>query len=68
MKEFNNLAELRKSKGLTSTYVAKQLGITRNSYYKKENLLSPVTVTEGICLSSLFGVGVDQIKELTKQK
>ena len=68
MKEYKSLAELRKENGLTSTYVASKLGITRNSYYKKENLLSPVRLSEIYVLSEMFKQDPDVIEGLCKTK
>ena len=68
MKEYKSLAELRKENGFTSTYVASKLGITRNCYYKKENLQSPVRLFEVYMLSDMFKQDPDVIEKLCKTK
>lgn len=65
---YQTLEELRKAKGLKANYVAEKLGITRNAYHKKEKKISPVTVSEGINLSMIFGVEVQDIYNITRQK
>ena len=68
MKEYKSLADLRKKNGFTSSFVASKLGITRNSYYKKENMKSPIRLPEVYVLSEMFGEEPDVIESLCKTR
>lgn len=50
----SEVAKLRRYKGLTQSDVAKILGISLQSFYRKENGKTPFTDSEKIQLKELF--------------
>lgn len=50
----NKVKKLRRYKGLTQTDVSKYLGVSLQSYYRKENGKTPFTDKEKIMLKELF--------------
>lgn len=57
----NNLKNLRKSKGLTQTEIAKFIGITQNSYSYWENDKVKIDNASIVKLADFFGVSVDYL-------
>lgn len=55
------LKQWRKSKGISSVFVAKALGITRVSLENKEKGLSEFRMNEIRILLKLYGITFDQI-------
>ena len=58
-----NLKELRKQFGYTQTYVAKQIGITFQSYQHYEWGLTIPTLQNFIKLAKLYGFSLDELLE-----
>ncbi|UDM74021.1 helix-turn-helix transcriptional regulator [Vagococcus fluvialis] len=50
----SKIAKMRKFMGLTQTDVASILGISLQSYYKKENKKTPFNDNEKIAMKNLF--------------
>ncbi|MEK4876923.1 MULTISPECIES: helix-turn-helix domain-containing protein [Paenibacillus] len=46
MKLHNKIRDIRKSKGVTQTFVAKQTGMTISNYNMKENGKRPISTVE----------------------
>lgn len=46
MELYNRIRDIRKSKGITQTHVAKETGMTVSSYNMKENGKRPISTTE----------------------
>lgn len=62
----NEVAKLRRYKGLTQTDLAKKLGISLQSLYRKEKGLTPFSDNEKILLKELFSedfpaISIDEI-------
>lgn len=63
------LKMLRTKFNLTQDQVAEKLGISKNTYHRKENGLKDFTITEAIILGEVFKVNPGEIfftKEVTK--
>lgn len=58
-----NLKELRKQFGYTQTYVAKQIGITCQSYQAYEWGVTVPTLQNFIKLAKLYDVSLDELVE-----
>ncbi len=46
MELHNRIRDIRKSKGITQTHIAKETGLTVSSYNMKENGKRPISTTE----------------------
>lgn len=57
----NNLAVLRKSKGLTIDEVASSLGVSRQAFWSWENGQRSPSLTSAIAVSRFFGVDLDDL-------
>lgn len=57
----HNLSEIRKRNGISVTFVAKYLDISRQSVYNKENGKHNWTALEVQKLCNLYHVGIDEI-------
>ena len=58
---FEHLKEIRKTKGYTVAQMAKELGVTKATYSKKENGKIVITLKEAQKIAALFKSSVDNI-------
>lgn len=58
----NEVAKMRRYKGLTQTDVSKILGVSLQSYYRKEKGKTPFTDSEKVTLKELF---IEDFPEIT---
>ena len=60
------LKQMRDSKGLTSAYVASQLGISRRQFNRIESNEGYLTPTRIKIMSKLYGIKMSEIEEGAK--
>ena len=58
-----NLKALRVSADLSRKEVANELGVTVETYRKKESKMAPLKLEEGFVLARLFGVSIEGIRD-----
>lgn len=58
-----NLKALRVSADLSRKEVASELGVTVETYRKKESKITPLKLDEGFVLAKLFGVSIEDIRD-----
>ena len=68
MGRIRNLEDLRKSKGITASYVSNQLRISRPTLKAKENRKSPVSVLEADFFARLYSTDIEEIEKLCRIK
>lgn len=68
MGRIKNLEDLRKSKGITASYVSNQLRISRPTLKAKETRKSPVSVLEADFFAHLYSTDIEQIEKLCRMK
>lgn len=61
-----NLLHLRKSKKWSQEFVARQLGVSRNSVKNWEDGVTEPSVSMGIKIANLFDVTVDELMKEEK--
>lgn len=62
------IRELRKSKGITATFVAKNVGLTSSMVSAIELEKCNVTVPQLVALSDFFGVSIDYLVKGTNNE
>lgn len=63
-----NIKELRKSKGITATFVAQNIGVTSSVLSEIERGKSNPTIDKIIALSDFFGVSIDYLVKGTNNE
>jgi len=56
-----NIKALRKSKGITATFVAQNIGVTSSVLSEIERGKSSPTIDKVVALSDFFGVSIDYL-------
>ena len=62
------LRRARKEKGYSNKYVASVLGINPSGWSRKERGMSEIAVKEAIIVANLYGMPIDELFVLNKEK